>query len=97
MPTTTPDIKVKAVRRLGGTVELVGDSYTETQTHAQVQRDPPLLSTGQTPSPCRTRRVRKGSKFLAQSVAVGWEDMLSCVATCWLWPVTQPVLRPAAW
>ena len=35
MPTTTPDIKVKAVRRLGGTVELVGDSYTETQTHAQ--------------------------------------------------------------
>lgn len=37
MPTTTPDIKVRAVRRLGGTVELVGDSYTETQTHAQVR------------------------------------------------------------
>ena len=40
MPTTTPDIKVKAVRRLGGTVELVGDSYTETQTHAQVPGRP---------------------------------------------------------
>jgi len=40
MPTTTPDIKVKAVRRLGGTVELVGDSYTETQTHAQVPGSP---------------------------------------------------------
>ena len=37
MPTTTPDIKVKAVLRLGGTVELVGDSYTETQTHAQAR------------------------------------------------------------
>ena len=35
MPTSTPDIKVKAVLRLGGTVDLVGDSYTETQTHAQ--------------------------------------------------------------
>ena len=43
MPTTTPDIKVKAVLRLGGTVELVGDSYTETQTHAQV-RVPPFMS-----------------------------------------------------
>ena len=40
MPTTTPDIKVKAVLRLGGTVELVGDSYTETQTHAQVRAAP---------------------------------------------------------
>ena len=46
MPTTTPDIKVKAVRRLGGVVELVGDSYTETQTHAQARdrtRDPDCL------------------------------------------------------
>ncbi|KAK9824814.1 hypothetical protein WJX81_000970 [Elliptochloris bilobata] len=35
MPVTTPDIKVEAVRRLGGRVELIGDSYSETQTHAQ--------------------------------------------------------------
>ncbi len=36
MPETTPEIKVKNVRRLGGTVELVGESYTETQAYAQV-------------------------------------------------------------
>ncbi|KAK9844448.1 hypothetical protein WJX74_002632 [Apatococcus lobatus] len=35
MPETTPEIKVKAVKRLGGTVELVGESYTETQAYAQ--------------------------------------------------------------
>ena len=38
MPTTTPDIKVDAVRRLGGAVELVGESYQETQAYAQVGR-----------------------------------------------------------
>ena len=37
MPVTTPDIKVKAVRALGGTVELVGESYQEAQTHAAVR------------------------------------------------------------
>ena len=36
MPESTPDIKVSAVRALGGTVELVGESYNETQAHAQV-------------------------------------------------------------
>ena len=36
MPIVAPDIKVQAVLRLGGTVELVGESYTETQTYAQV-------------------------------------------------------------
>ena len=35
MPVVSPDIKVRAVRRLGGTVELVGESYSETQTYAQ--------------------------------------------------------------
>ena len=35
MPTPTPEIKVAAVRRLGGKVVLVGDSYTETQAAAQ--------------------------------------------------------------
>ena len=38
MPVTTPDIKVKAVRALGGSVELVGESYQEAQAHAQVRR-----------------------------------------------------------
>jgi threonine dehydratase len=37
MPTTTPDIKVAAVRALGGEVELVGESYQETQAHAQAR------------------------------------------------------------
>ena len=36
MPVTTPGIKVDAVRRLGAPVEMVGESYTETQSHAQV-------------------------------------------------------------
>jgi threonine dehydratase len=31
-----PDIKVQAVKRLGGIVELVGETYTETQSYAQV-------------------------------------------------------------
>ena len=34
MPTTTPEIKVEAVKRLGGEVVLVGDSYSDTQTYA---------------------------------------------------------------
>lgn len=31
MPVNTPDIKVANVRKLGGIVELVGESYQETQ------------------------------------------------------------------
>ena len=38
MPVTTPDIKVANVRRLGGTVELVGESYQEAQGHALAVR-----------------------------------------------------------
>jgi threonine dehydratase len=34
MPQTTPDIKVDAVRRLGGDVVLFGDSYAEAYAHA---------------------------------------------------------------
>lgn len=37
MPVTTPEIKIEAVRRLGGNVKLVGETYSETQTYAQVQ------------------------------------------------------------
>lgn len=35
MPKTTPDIKVIAVKRLGGTVELYGNSYDEAYEHAK--------------------------------------------------------------
>lgn len=45
MPTTTPDIKVKAVRALGGTVELVGESYQEAQAHAQASQTSTFLTT----------------------------------------------------
>ncbi len=34
MPTTTPQIKIDAVRNRGGEVVLVGDSYSEAYTHA---------------------------------------------------------------
>jgi threonine dehydratase len=37
MPVNTPEIKVANVRKLGGVVQLVGESYQETQAHA-VQR-----------------------------------------------------------
>ncbi|CAL5220401.1 g2410 [Coccomyxa viridis] len=37
MPTSTPGIKIDAVRRLGGIVELVGETYSETQTYAQAK------------------------------------------------------------
>ena len=36
MPVTTPEIKIEAVRRLGGQVKLVGETYSETQAYAQV-------------------------------------------------------------
>ncbi|DBA83534.1 hypothetical protein WJX79_001038 [Trebouxia sp. C0005] len=35
MPVTTPEIKIEAVRRRGGQVKLVGETYSETQTYAQ--------------------------------------------------------------
>ena len=36
MPVVSPEIKVQAVERLGGLVQLVGETYTETQAYAQV-------------------------------------------------------------
>jgi len=35
MPTTTPDVKINAVKRLGGEVILVGESFNEAFLHAQ--------------------------------------------------------------
>jgi threonine dehydratase len=34
MPTTTPQVKVDAVKALGGEVVLVGDSYSDAHKHA---------------------------------------------------------------
>lgn len=36
MPITAAPIKVEAVKRLGGIIELVGETYAEAQTYAQV-------------------------------------------------------------
>lgn len=36
MPTNSPEIKINAVRELGGTVELVGESFFEAQVQAMV-------------------------------------------------------------
>ena len=36
MPPTTTAIKIEAVKRLGGDIELVGQTYAEAQTHARV-------------------------------------------------------------
>ncbi|HYC01128.1 MAG TPA: threonine ammonia-lyase, biosynthetic [Candidatus Limnocylindrales bacterium] len=35
MPVTTPSIKIAAVAALGATIELVGDSYSEAESHAR--------------------------------------------------------------
>jgi threonine dehydratase len=37
MPTNSPEIKIAAVRELGATVELVGESFYEAQQAAQVR------------------------------------------------------------
>ena len=37
MPPTTTAIKIEAVKRLGGDIELVGQTYAEAQTHARVR------------------------------------------------------------
>ena len=39
MPRTTPAIKVDAVRRLGASVELAGDTYAEAETRCEELRD----------------------------------------------------------
>ncbi len=36
MPTTTPQVKIDAVRALGGEVELAGDSYSDAYEHAKL-------------------------------------------------------------
>jgi len=39
MPVTTPQVKVEAVRTLGGEVVLIGESYSDAQEHAQALCD----------------------------------------------------------
>ena len=44
MPSTTPDIKVQSVKRLGGEVVLHGDSYSDASAHAQLLQQEQGLS-----------------------------------------------------
>lgn len=39
MPITAAPIKVEAVKRLGGIIDLVGETYAEAQTYAQVSQN----------------------------------------------------------
>ena len=50
MPTNSPEIKINAVRELGGTVQLVGESFYEAQAIAQVT--PAGGSSGEPPGCC---------------------------------------------
>ena len=45
-PTNSPQIKIDAVKELGGTVELVGESFYEAQVHAQVRPGVLVLCSG---------------------------------------------------
>lgn len=91
MPTTTPDIKVAAVRALGGTVELVGESYQETQSHAQARAaaegrvfippyDDPYVIAGQGTIAAEILRQCDMSSLDAIFVAIGGGGMVAGVA-----------------
>ena len=79
MPLTTPAIKVDAVRRLGGRVDLHGDSYSETQTYAQVHALTPVKDLGVDMGPgcvlgrLSPRQRRVNSCFAMQTQC--WLDM----------------------
>ena len=46
MPVAAPGIKVAAVKRLGGEVQLVGQSYSETEAFAQARPPQALFPKG---------------------------------------------------
>ncbi len=91
MPATTPAIKVEAVRRLGGEVHLVGDSFDEASTHALT-----LVALGLTPiHPFDDADVIAGQGTMALEilrqrprgldavfVPVGGGGLLAGIATC---------------
>jgi threonine dehydratase len=91
MPTTTPQVKIDAVRRLGGEVVLVGDSYSDTFAHAQqLQKeqkltfvhpfDDPDVIAGQGTVGMEILRQHPGA-LDAVFVAIGGGGLISGVAT----------------
>lgn len=91
MPTTTPEIKVAAVRALGGTVELVGESYQETQATAQARAreegrvfiapyDDPYTIAGQGTIAAEILRQCDMDRLDAIFVAIGGGGMVAGIA-----------------
>jgi threonine dehydratase len=96
MPTTTPSVKVDAVRALGGDVVLFGESYSDASLHAlklQVQKgltfihpfDDPDVIAGQGTIGLEILRQIQSSpskKLDAVFVAIGGGGLISGVANC---------------
>jgi len=91
MPVTTPDIKVAAVRALGGTVELVGESYQEAQEHAMARSraegrvfvapyDDPYTIAGQGTIAAEILRQTDMDKLDAIFVAIGGGGLVAGIA-----------------
>jgi threonine dehydratase len=90
MPTTTPQLKVDAVRSLGGEVVLFGDSYSDAYTHAAVLEkkqgltfvhpfDDPDVIAGQGTIAMEMLRQHQGPLH-AVFVAIGGGGLISGVA-----------------
>ena len=90
MPTTTPQLKVDAVRSLGGEVLLFGDSYSDAHTHAAVLEkkqgltfvhpfDDPDVIAGQGTVAMEMLRQHQGPLH-AVFVAIGGGGLISGVA-----------------
>jgi threonine dehydratase len=96
MPTTTPSVKVDAVRALGGDVVLFGESYSDSSLHAQKLQtqkgltfihpfDDPDVIAGQGTIGLEILRQMQGSpskKLDAVFVAIGGGGLISGVANC---------------
>ena len=90
MPTTTPQLKVDAVRALGGEIVLVGDSYSDAYAHAlKLEKkqgltfvhpfDDPDVIAGQGPVAMEMLRQHQGPLH-AVFVAIGGGGLISGVA-----------------
>ena len=95
MPTTTPQLKVDAVKRLGGEVVLAGESYSDAYVHAkklETQKgmtfvhpfdDPQVIAGQGTIALEMLRQIQRtnGGKLDAVFVAIGGGGLLAGVAT----------------
>eukprot|EP00882_Tetradesmus_deserticola_P009548 GHRQ01010082.1.p1 GENE.GHRQ01010082.1~~GHRQ01010082.1.p1 ORF type:complete len:591 (+),score=253.76 GHRQ01010082.1:116-1888(+) len=92
MPINTPDIKVANVRRLGGLVELVGESYQEAQAYAQARAvrdgltfvapydDPHTIAGQGTIGDEILRQIADPTKLDAIFVAIGGGGLIAGIA-----------------